>query len=53
MRGGLKLPNAGITAQPQCTVAEMTEEAIAFLQQHEPEEGYFLGFSGGKDSRAF
>ena len=27
-----------------------TEIAIKFLQDHEPEEGYFLGFSGGKDS---
>ena len=26
------------------------EKAIEFMQQHEPEEGYFLGFSGGKDS---
>jgi phosphoadenosine phosphosulfate reductase len=34
----------------ECSVAYMTAEAVAFLQQHEPEEGYFLGFSGGKDS---
>ena len=26
------------------------EEAIEFMRQHEPPEGYFLGFSGGKDS---
>lgn len=26
------------------------EKALAFLREHEPEEGYFLGFSGGKDS---
>ena len=26
------------------------EEAIEFLRQHEPSEGYYLGFSGGKDS---
>jgi phosphoadenosine phosphosulfate reductase len=32
------------------TVEQMTEEAIAFLRQHEPPEGYFLAFSGGKDS---
>jgi len=25
-------------------------ESIAFIQEHEPPEGYFLGFSGGKDS---
>jgi len=24
--------------------------AIEFIQEHEPPEGYFLGFSGGKDS---
>ena len=30
--------------------AEDVKDAIAFLQQHEPPEGYFLGFSGGKDS---
>jgi phosphoadenosine phosphosulfate reductase len=24
--------------------------AIEFIQRHEPEEGYFVGFSGGKDS---
>jgi len=26
------------------------EEAITFIQKNEPLEGYFLGFSGGKDS---
>jgi len=26
------------------------EEAIEFIKKHEPPEGYFLGFSGGKDS---
>lgn len=25
-------------------------EAIEFMQEHEPPEGYYLGFSGGKDS---
>ena len=25
-------------------------QAISFICQHEPKEGYFLGFSGGKDS---
>lgn len=25
-------------------------EAIEFIREHEPPEGYFLGFSGGKDS---
>jgi phosphoadenosine phosphosulfate reductase len=26
------------------------EEAIDFIQKHKPPEGYFVGFSGGKDS---
>ena len=26
------------------------QEAIAFIKKHEPPEGYYLGFSGGKDS---
>jgi len=26
------------------------DAAIDFIQEHEPDEGYFLGFSGGKDS---
>jgi phosphoadenosine phosphosulfate reductase len=28
----------------------VTAEAIGFLRAHEPSEGYFVGFSGGKDS---
>ena len=32
------------------SLEHMTEEAISFLLQHEPPEGYFVGFSGGKDS---
>lgn len=28
----------------------IVQEAIAFLREHEPPEGYFVGFSGGKDS---
>lgn len=31
-------------------VQYMVDEAIAFLREHEPPEGYFVGFSGGKDS---
>lgn len=30
----------------------LEQEAIEFIQQHEPKEGYFVGFSGGKDSVA-
>lgn len=29
---------------------DMVDEAVYFLREHEPPEGYFLGFSGGKDS---
>lgn len=32
------------------SVEHMVAEAIAFLKKHEPPEGYYLGFSGGKDS---
>jgi len=32
------------------SVDEMVAEATAFLREHEPPEGYYLGFSGGKDS---
>lgn len=28
----------------------MVQESIEFLREHEPPEGYFVGFSGGKDS---
>ena len=28
----------------------MVDEAISFLRQHEPIDGYYVGFSGGKDS---
>ena len=37
-------------AFPQFEVPELTSEAIEFLRKHEPSEGYFVGFSGGKDS---
>jgi phosphoadenosine phosphosulfate reductase len=32
------------------TLEEKVERAIALFRQHEPEEGYYLAFSGGKDS---
>jgi len=31
-------------------VEVLTEQAIARLRKHEPEDGYYLAFSGGKDS---
>ena len=32
------------------TLDDFEREAISFLREHEPPEGYFVGFSGGKDS---
>lgn len=32
------------------SVEQMTDEAIEFIRKYEPEEGYFVAFSGGKDS---
>lgn len=32
------------------TLESMVEEAIGFVREYEPPEGYFVGFSGGKDS---
>jgi len=31
-------------------MAEVVAEALDFIREHEPPEGYFVGFSGGKDS---
>ena len=30
--------------------ASMVAESIGYLREHEPVEGYYVGFSGGKDS---
>ncbi|MDR1777976.1 MAG: phosphoadenosine phosphosulfate reductase family protein [Desulfovibrio sp.] len=35
---------------PNLPLESLTGEAIAFLQKFEPPNGYFVGFSGGKDS---
>ncbi len=32
------------------SLEDMVSESISFLREHEPPEGYFVGFSGGKDS---
>ena len=42
--------NLQYTLANQPKVAMLTEAAIARLLEHEPEEGYYLAFSGGKDS---
>jgi phosphoadenosine phosphosulfate reductase len=31
-------------------IERMVSDSIAFIREHEPPEGYFVGFSGGKDS---
>jgi phosphoadenosine phosphosulfate reductase len=33
------------------TMRELEERAIANIQKYEPIEGYYLAFSGGKDSQ--
>lgn len=35
---------------PGYDLGDYIRESIDFLRQHEPPEGYFVGFSGGKDS---
>lgn len=35
---------------PGYDLGEYIRESIDFLRKHEPSEGYFVGFSGGKDS---
>lgn len=35
---------------PGCELKDYVAESIGFLRKHEPSEGYFVGFSGGKDS---
>lgn len=35
---------------PGFDLQDYVNESIAFLREHEPPEGYYLGFSGGKDS---
>lgn len=37
-------------APPGFELGDYIKESIDFLRQHEPPEGYFVGFSGGKDS---
>ena len=35
---------------PGYDTSDYIAESIAFLRENEPEEGFFVGFSGGKDS---
>jgi phosphoadenosine phosphosulfate reductase len=32
---------------------DKVQQAIDFLREHEPKDGYYMGFSGGKDSTIF
>ena len=35
---------------PGFDLQDLVAESIDFLREHEPDDGYFVGFSGGKDS---
>ena len=37
-------------ALPGFELGDYIRESVAFLREHEPPEGFFVGFSGGKDS---
>lgn len=45
-------PLFGSAEAAECrdNVQDLVDEAIEFLREHEPPEGYYVGFSGGKDS---
>lgn len=45
-------PLFGSADQAECreNVQDLLDESIEFLREHEPPEGYYVGFSGGKDS---
>ncbi|MFA7122263.1 MAG: phosphoadenosine phosphosulfate reductase family protein [Bacilli bacterium] len=44
------MTDAQYTLSARQKIDVLTEQAIARLQEHEPDEGYYLAFSGGKDS---
>lgn len=46
------LPLFGSADAVECrqNVQALVDEAMVFLKEHEPPEGYYVGFSGGKDS---
>lgn len=44
-------PTSAITlGLPGFALDDLIAESISFLRKHEPADGYFVGFSGGKDS---
>ena len=45
MRAGI-----GLEVDKHITLETMFDEAVDVLQNHEPPEGYYVAFSGGKDS---
>lgn len=46
----MKPQNTRVLTLPGFGLDELVKESIDFLKAHEPPEGYFVGFSGGKDS---
>jgi phosphoadenosine phosphosulfate reductase len=52
MNATVEMPFVDLTQQDVCEtlpLADKIERAIELLRLHEPEEGYYLAFSGGKD----
>ncbi len=39
-----------VAQEKEITLDLLIDEAISFIREHEPPEGYFVAFSGGKDS---
>ena len=37
-------------ALPGFELGDYIRESVAFLREHEPPEGFFVGFSGGKET---
>lgn len=46
----MSLTRPRVTAGEPDTLDLMVEEVVRFIKVHEPPEGYFVAFSGGKDS---
>jgi hypothetical protein len=44
------IPEQQMLSHTGCTLSELADAAIALLREHEPPEGYYGCFSGGKDS---
>lgn len=46
----LTAEHVGMNPNPSLYLDQLIEESVQFLRDNEPSEGYFLAFSGGKDS---